>query len=167
MSIIKSCVLQFGSYGLSLRWREIYDINEGFLVWIIPLTYLSHEVVNWIRTTGVAVFAFIGFYFEFSVLWLLLYYSCLHPTLPPVNNFTNLPLLSYYTMRILCLISLASLYLLMYAYAYDMIFNACLWFKFIDTRVLFFHATWHSHHHSLGRSDSPGSSCSGLKAWSL
>jgi len=29
------------------------------------------------------------------------------------------------------------------------------------------HATWHTHHHLLGSSDSHGSSCLGLGAWSL
>ena len=42
-----------------------------------------------------------------SGLWSLLYYSCLHPTLLRVFYSTSLLLLSYYTMRILCLISLA------------------------------------------------------------
>jgi len=36
--------------------------------------YLSHEVVNGVRTIGFVIFAFIGFYFEFLVLLLLLYY---------------------------------------------------------------------------------------------
>ena len=50
------------------------------------------------------MFALIGFYFKFLVLWLL-YYSCLHPALPLVFYFTSLLLLSYYTMHVLCLLS--------------------------------------------------------------
>jgi len=41
-------------------------------------------------------------------------------------------------MRISCLISLAIFYVLLFACAYSTIFNACLSFKFIDTRVLIF-----------------------------
>jgi len=42
-----------------------------------------------------------------SGLWSLLYYSCLHPTLPLVFYSTSPLLLSYYTICILYLISLA------------------------------------------------------------
>jgi len=56
-----------------MTWNIRY-IDEGFLVWIIPLTYLSHEAVNWVCTAGFAVFVFIRFLFRFSVLLLLLYY---------------------------------------------------------------------------------------------
>ena len=61
-------------------------IGEGFLIWIIPSTYLSHEVVNWDCIPG---FACIGLYFGFPVLWLL-YYTCSCPTFylysnPPVS----------------------------------------------------------------------------------
>jgi len=41
-----------------------------------------------------------------SGLWPLLYYSCLYPALPLVFYSTSLLLLSYYTMSVLCLISL-------------------------------------------------------------
>jgi len=49
-------------------------------------------------------------YFRFPVLWLLCY-SCLHPALPLVFYSTSLLLLSYYSMSIPYLISLA-IYLL-------------------------------------------------------
>ena len=32
---------------------------------------------------------------------------------------------------------------------------------------LFSHVTWHQHHHLLGSSDSSGSSCPGLRVWSV
>jgi len=69
-------------------------------------------------------------------LWPLLYYSCLHPPLLLVFYSTSLLLLSYHTMSIPCLIHLLYIYLLLYAYAHDTVFNACLWFGFIDARAL-------------------------------
>ena len=126
---------------------DIWYIDEGFLVWIIPSTYLSHETVNWVCTAGFAIFAFINFYFRFLVLFLLLYYNCLHPALPLVFYSTNLLLSSYYTMRILCLISLV-IFLLAHVcwcsqhdflcmYDSDLLIHVC----------LSLHAIWHSHHH--------------------
>ena len=58
-------------------------------------------------------------------------------------------------------------YLLLYACALDTVFNACLLFSFIDTRVLIYarHLTFTLH--SPGSPDSSGSSCPGLGAWSL
>ena len=44
---------------------------------------------------------------QISSLWPLLYYNCLHPTLLLVFYSTSLLLLSYYTMNISCLVSLA------------------------------------------------------------
>ena len=49
-----------------MTW-DIRYIDEGFLFWIIPSTYLFHEAINWVCTAGVAVFAFIRFYIDFSV----------------------------------------------------------------------------------------------------
>jgi len=148
--------------------RDIRYIDEGFLVWIIPSMYLSHEAVNWVCTTGVAVFAFIRFYFKFPMLWLLLLYYTAYIMLyhlcsiPPI--LCSYLIIPWVFSAWYCLLSL---YLLLYVCAHDTIFNACLWFRFIDTRVLSLHAIWHSHHHSLGSSDSPGSSCPGLGVWSL
>ena len=59
------------------------------------------------------------------------------------------------------------IYLLMHACAHDMAFNACLWFSFIDARVITLHAIWHSRHHSPESSDSPRFSCLGFGAWSV
>ena len=56
-----------------MTW-DIRYINESFLIWIIPSTYLSHEVVNWVCTTGFAIFAFIGFYFKFLVFIIIILY---------------------------------------------------------------------------------------------
>ena len=52
-----------------------------------------------------AMFACIGLYFGFPILWLL-YYTCLHPALPLVFYSTSLLLLSYHTMSSSCLISI-------------------------------------------------------------
>jgi len=69
-------------------------------------------------------------------LWSLLYYTCLHPTLhlcsiPPVFcSYLIIPWVfpAWY--------HLLYIYLLLYAYAHDTVFNTCLWFRFIDTRLL-------------------------------
>jgi len=57
--------------------------------------------------------------------------------------------------------------LFMCACAHDTVFNACSFIRIYRYTCLSLHATWHSQHHSLGSSDSPGSSCPGFKAWSL
>ena len=49
---------------ITVKWGIGY-IDEGFLIWIIPMTYFSHEAVNWARTIG---FACILFYSVLSVL---------------------------------------------------------------------------------------------------
>ena len=113
-----------------------------------------------------AMFACIGFHIRFPVLWLL-YHSCLHLSSPLVFYSTSLLLLSYYAMCIPCLISLAistcscmpvlTTQFSMHIYGSDLSIHVC----------LSMHAIWHSHHHSLGTSDSPGSSCLGLRVWSL
>ena len=48
--------------------RYMIYIDEGFLICIIPSTYLSHEATNRAFTAGFAVFTFIGFYCAFMVL---------------------------------------------------------------------------------------------------
>jgi len=70
-----------------------------------------------------------------SSIWSLLYYTCSHPALSLLFYATSLLLLSYYTMSISCLISLA-IYLpasVCLCSRHD--FQGCLWFRFIDTRV--------------------------------
>jgi len=60
------------------------------------------------------------------------------------------------------------LYLLLYACTHDTIFNAYILNLDLSIHVcLSLHAIWHSRHHSLGSSDSPGSSCPGFRVWSL
>ena len=62
------CVLQFGRMDLVYDDVRYMIHSEGFLVWVIPLTYLSHEAINWICTTDFTVFPFIRFYFGFLIL---------------------------------------------------------------------------------------------------
>ena len=97
--------------------------------------YLSHETVNWVWTAGFTVFAFIGFYFGFLILWLL-YYSCLHPALPLVFYSISLQLLSYYIMHVLCLLSFTISLPAPGCSCLQHGFQCMLfWFGFIDTRV--------------------------------
>jgi len=82
-------------------------------------------------------FASIRFYFGFPILWLL-YYSYLHPALPLVFYSTSLLPLSYYTMSIPCLISLAIYLPTFVSWCSWHSFNASLYFGFIDTCMLIF-----------------------------
>ena len=92
------------------------------------------------------------------------YNSCLHPALPLVFYSISLLFLSYheyFLLEIACYISscfcmlVLTIQFSMHVYDSDLSIHVC----------LSMHATWHSHHHSLGSSDSPGSSCPGLGAW--
>ena len=104
-----------------------------------------------------------GFYFGFSVLWLLDYtrsypafYLC---SIPPVSCSYLIILWvfpAWYHMMYI--------YLPLHACATTRFFNACLWFRFIGTRVLIYARHLAFDHHSPGSSDSSGSSCPGLGA---
>ena len=102
-------------------------------------------------------------------LWPLLYYSCLHLSLPLMFYSTSLLPLSYYTMSIPCLISLA-IYIFtcscmlvlttrysMYVYDLDLSIHVC----------LSMHAIWHSHTTRWVVSDNPGFVCPDFDAWSV
>jgi len=71
-------------------------------------------------------------------LWPLLYSNCLHFALPLV--FYSTSLLSYLIIPWVfpAWYHLLYIYLLLLACAHDTVFNACLWFRFIDTRVLIY-----------------------------
>ena len=148
-----------------MTW-DIWYIAEGFLIWIIPSTYLSHETIKWVCTTGFAVFAFIGFYFRFLVLLLLLYYIRLHPSLPLVFYSSSLLLLSYIPCMFPVWYHLLPLYLLLYVCTYDTVFNTCSIDLDLSIHVcLSLHATWRSLHHPLGSFWLPWILMS--KSWSL
>ena len=78
--------------------------------------------------------------------------SCFYLIIPWVFP-TWYHLLYFYLRLYLVLTTL----FLMHVYDSDLSIHVC----------LSLHATWHSPYHSLGISDSRGSSCSGLEAWSL
>ena len=104
---------------------------------------------------------------QISDLWPLLYYNCLYPALPLMLYSTSLLLLSYYTWVFsawyhllyinFILHTLLTIQFSMHIYDLDLLIHV----------YLSMHATWHSHHHSLGSSDSPGSSCPDFRVWSL
>jgi len=52
--------------------KGIRYIDEGFLIWIIPLTYLSYEAVNWACTAGFAYIRYYQFYRFYWFLWCFL-----------------------------------------------------------------------------------------------
>ena len=120
----------------------------------------------WIRVCF-AMFACIGFYFIFSVSWLL-YYTCSHPALPLVFYSTSLLLLAYHTMNILYLISIV-VYLLAPT-------CLCSWHGFQCMFMIQIYRYTCAYLYSpsdfciitrAGSSDSSGSSCPGFGAWSV
>ena len=142
-------------------------IDKGFLVWIIPSTFLSHEAVNWVLPLVLPYLLSLGFTLDFRFIIIILYYNCLHPALPLVFYSTSLLILSYYTMHVLflwaftlstcsCMPVLMTQFS-MHVYDSDLSIHM----------FLSLHATWYSHHHSMGSSNSSGSSCSGLRVWSM
>jgi len=184
MSLIIRCVF-CNSGRMDLDYGNLrYMVHKwGFLC----LDYFYNILISWNHklgcTAGFVVFAFIGFYFEFFIL-LLLYYICVHPGLPLVYYPTGLLLLSYYTLHVPYLISQfiagiesrfhncishqllslpAPVYLCSWHDFLYMLFN-------LDLSIhvcLTMHVTWLLPHHPLGSSDSPGSVCPNLGAWSL
>jgi len=147
-----------------MMW-DIRYINEVFLIWIIPSTFLSHNVVNWVYTADFAVLAFTRFNFKFLALlllyiiyiYILVYHLC---SISPVfYSYHIIPCIfpSWYCLLSLCL--------LLYVSAHDTNFNTCSFDLNLSIHVcLSLHATWHSPYHSLESSDSPGSSCLELRA---
>jgi len=73
-----------------------------------------------------------------SGLWSLLYYTCSYPLLPLVFYSTSLLLLSYHTMRSLCLISLAIYLLSPACLCHDTVFKCMFIIQIIDKRVIIF-----------------------------
>jgi len=64
--------------------------------------------------------------------------------------------------------SIGALFLFMCACTHDTVFIACSFDSDLLIHIcLSLLATWHSPHHSLGSSDSPGSLCLDLRVWSL
>ena len=104
---------------------------------------------------------------QISGLWPLLYDNCLHSALLLVFYFTSVLLLSYHTMSNSLLEITCYIYLLLYACAHDTIFNACLRFGFINTRVLIFVRHLALASPLAGKFRLPGFSYPGLGAWSL
>jgi len=74
-------------------------MDEGFLIWIIPSMYLTHEAVIWVVLLVLSFLLSSGLIQIFS--FLLLYYIFL--ILPPVYYSTDLLLLPYYTQPVFCL----------------------------------------------------------------
>ena len=99
------------------------------------------------NTTGLPTIAFIGFYFGFLILLIIIIFS--------VYQLCTTPLVFYSYHSTPCMFPtwhhLLSLCLLLYAFAHDMVFNTCSFDSDLSIHVcLTLHATWHSPHHSLG-----------------
>ena len=125
------------------------------------------KVAKYVSIVCFAEFTSIGFYIEFLIydryyiiaVYILLYHLC---SIPPVScTYLIIPWvfpawyhLLYNTCS--CMLVVTTRFS-MYVYDSDLSIHVCLSMNTI----------WHSHHHSLGSSNSLGSSCLGLGAWSL
>ena len=98
----------------------------------------NNKRCHYVPVVCYAAFASNVFYIRFSVYdlyyiitaYILLYHSC---SIPPVScSQLIIPYVFFAWYHLL------NIYLLLYAWAYGMIFNACLWFEFIDTRVFIY-----------------------------
>jgi len=135
-----------------MTW-DIWYINEGFLIWIILSTYISHEAVSRVCTAGFTVFVFIGYYFECMVFFNYYYYIISTYIVP--YYLCSIPPVSYFDHIIAWILPtwyhLLSLYLFLYACAHVTAFNTCSFDLDLLIHVcLSLYATWHSPHHSLG-----------------
>jgi len=72
--------------------RGIWYKDEGFLIWIIPSMYLSHEAIIWVELL-VLLYLLSSSFNLFLVLLLLLSLYYLFLALSPVYYFTDLLLL--------------------------------------------------------------------------
>jgi len=105
-----------------------------------------------------------------SNFWFYDYYSIIAARIPPYH-LCSIPLVSYSYLIIPCVFPpwyhLLYFYVLLFACAHSTIFNACLWFEFIDTCVLIFarHLTFASS--LVGEFWLPWILMSRFKAWSL
>ena len=96
---------------ITVKWG-IWYIDEGFLIWIIPSMYLSHEVVTWVVLLVLSYLLSSSFYSNFqffyyiiilyipgSTTYLLLYWS------PAIIILYTDCLMPYITLELLYLTS--------------------------------------------------------------
>jgi len=145
-----------------------WDVHQDIYLDIWVRRIIIIKDANYESIVCFAEYAFIGFYIRFPAYGhyyiIVVYILPFHLySIPPVScPYLIIPWV-FPTWH-----HLLYKYLLLHACTHDTVFNACLWVRFIDTRVLIYlsmYATWHLHHHLLGSSDFPGSSCPGLGAW--
>jgi len=147
----------------------MWYIDEGFLVWVIPSIYLSHESINYVyrwfcicfRQILLQIFGFIN---NNNII----IYVCLHTALSLMFYSTSLLLLSYYTMHISCVViyflsTCSYISILMTQFS---IHALLIW---IYRYTCAYPCTPLDIHHTTrwGVSDSPRSSCQDPRDWSL
>ena len=139
-----SCCMTWAGHSVLLNMiLDYFGISWSLVYWLVPALHVymyirsRHHFLCMFSDSDLSIYMYL-LDFGFLVLWSLLYYTCSYPSFPLVFYSTCLLLLSYYTMCSLAQYHLLYIYLLLYACAHDTIFNACLWFRFIDTRVLIY-----------------------------
>ena len=122
---------------------DMWYINEGFLVWIIPLTYQSRESIIWACTTS---FVHIGIYRMFNIFITCLMYL----------SYVYLHLCSRHHLICMFSNSVLSIYMVYcrffnFLYFLSLPLPACLnHITWPCTRVPDMHATWLCHMYSRG-----------------
>jgi len=118
---------------------DIWYIDEGFLICIILLTYLSYKAVNWVVLLVLSHLLSLGFisnFWFYFYYYFLLYYICIHPDLPLMYypHWSPALIILYHACSLLditCCLSVCSctpvLMIRFSLYAFR--------FGFIDTRV--------------------------------
>ena len=64
---------------ITVKW-DIWYIDEDFLVWIIPSTYLSHEVIIWIVLLILSYLLSSDFYSDFQFTTIIILYNPIFTT---------------------------------------------------------------------------------------
>ena len=113
---------------ITITWDMRY-IDEGFLIWIIPSMYLSHEAVIWVVLLVLPYLLSSGFYsyiqfyyYYYDIIYSWFYHLCTTPLISLYYHIVhNLSLALYYT-RITMPNLLTSLFMALYGFfSYRMI----------------------------------------------
>ena len=122
--IIWACTISFGH-------TCIYRMFNVFIACLIYLSHIfmylcsRHHFLCMFFDSDLSIYMYL-LDFGFLVLWSLLYYTCSHPAFSLLFYSTCLLLLSYCTMCSPAQYHLVYIYLLLYAYAHDTVFNVYL-----------------------------------------
>ena len=107
---------------ITIRW-DIWHIDEGFFVWIIPSTYLSHEAVIWVvllvltyLLSSVFWSDFWFYYYYYYIIYFWLYHLCTTSLISYYYHIVHSLSLAWYYTCITVLNLLTCLFIDLYRY---------------------------------------------------